>query len=356
MNAARFLGYAMSTVLSMTHAGNDAAATDDVERQFDLRRLDARIDDVGFFDSAVGRSPGWRDVLKRATQVAATDTTTCLEGESGVGKEVVARFIHRASPRRHGPFVAINCAAIPESLFESELFGFERGAFTGAQQAKPGQIEVAAGGVLFLDEVTEMTPAAQAKVLRVLETREFRRLGGIRVIRADVRVIAATNRDLHQAVAQGHFRVDLYYRLNVFDIRIPPLRERPEDIVMLAQLFLRQIGRSTGRARAELTPAATEALLRHGWPGNVRELHNALERATIVCENELIRPEDLSLAAPRMPIIADPADLNGIERQAVERAMRDVGGNKARAARQLGITRTQLYFRLRKHGLERVTA
>jgi transcriptional regulator with PAS, ATPase and Fis domain len=346
----------MSTVLRMTHASDDSAATAAVERHVDGRRLDALIDDVGFADSAVGRSPGWRGVLRRAIQVAATDTTTCLEGESGVGKEVVARFIHRASPRRRGPFVAINCAAIPESLLESELFGFERGAFTGAHQAKPGQIEVAAGGVLFLDEVSEMTPAAQAKVLRALEEREFRRLGGIRVIRADVRVIAATNRDLRHAVARGRFRVDLYYRLNVFEIRIPPLRERPEDIVMLAQLFLRQIARSTGRARAELTPAATETLLKHEWPGNVRELHNALERATIVCEDGLIRAEDLCLAAARMPLMGASADLNGIERQAIERAMRDVDGNKSRAARQLGISRTQLYTRLRKHGLERVTA
>jgi transcriptional regulator with PAS, ATPase and Fis domain len=343
-----------STVLTMTHASDAAVA--DVEAHDAERRLDALIEDLGFTDSAVGSSPGWRGVLRRAIQVAATDTTTCLEGESGVGKEVVARLIHRASPRRHGPFVAINCAAIPESLLESELFGFERGAFTGAHQAKPGQIEVAAGGVLFLDEVSEMTLGAQAKVLRVLEEREFRRLGATRVIRANLRVIAATNRDLDKAVAQGHFRVDLYYRLNVFDIRIPPLRERPEDIVMLAQLFLRQTARSTGRTRAELTPAARETLLRHEWPGNVRELHNALERATIVCADGLIRAEDLSIAALRKPAMVYSADLAGIERQAIERTMRDVGGNKSKAALQLGISRTQLYTRLRKHGLERVTA
>jgi two-component system response regulator HydG len=340
-------------LLTITHAADAAVA--DMEGHDVERRLDTLIEDLGFTDSAVGSSPSWRHVLRRAIQVAATDTTTCLEGESGVGKEVIARLIHRASPRSRGPFVAINCAAIPETLLESELFGFERGAFTGAYQAKPGQIEVAAGGVLFLDEVSEMTPAAQAKVLRVLEEREFRRLGATRVIRANVRVIAATNRDLDQAVARGHFRVDLYYRLNVFDIRIPPLRERPEDIVMLAQLFLRQIARSTGRARAELTPAAREILLRHEWPGNVRELHNALERATIVCADGLIRAEDLSIAARPKPILVDSVDLNGIERQAIERVMRDVGGNKSRAARQLGISRTQLYMRLRKHGLERVT-
>ena len=172
-------------------------------------------------------SHAWREVIRRATQVAATEATTCLQGESGTGKEVIARFIHQRSPRWRGPFIAINCAALPEQLLESELFGFERGAFTGAQQSKPGQIELAAGGVLFLDEVTEMTPAAQAKFLRVLQEREFLRLGGTRPVRVNVRVIAATNRNLDDAVAQGEFRADLYYRLNVFDIHIPPLRERP---------------------------------------------------------------------------------------------------------------------------------
>src|SRR5215813_5224317 len=174
----------------------------------------------------IGASPQWRAVLKRASQVAETEATTCLQGESGTGKEVVARFIHRTSPRRRGPFVAINCAALPETLFESELFGFERGAFTGAQQAKPGQMELAHGGVLFLDEVTEMPLTAQAKLLRVLQEREFLRLGGMRPVKMNVRVITATNQDLSSAVAQGRFRQDLYYRINVFDIRIPPLRER----------------------------------------------------------------------------------------------------------------------------------
>ena len=178
--------------------------------------------------------------------MAATEATTCLQGESGTGKEVIARFIHQRSPRWRGPFIAINCAALPEQLLESELFGFERGAFTGAQQSKPGQIELATGGVLFLDEVTEMTPAAQAKFLRVLQEREFLRLGGTRPVRVNVRVIAATNRDLDDAVAQGDFRADLYYRLNVFDIRIPPLRERRDDILPLADSFLREFAGSTG--------------------------------------------------------------------------------------------------------------
>src|SRR5262245_4073389 len=181
------------------------------------RRHISPIDDEGMSERVFGTSAAWRDVLTRAARVAATEATTCLEGESGTGKEVVARFIHSHSPRRRGPFVAINCAALPESLLESELFGFERGAFTGAVQAKPGQIELAAGGVLFLDEVTEMTAAAQAKFLRVLQEREFFRVGGTRPVKMNVRVIAATNRDLRQAVTDGHFRADLYYRLQVFD-------------------------------------------------------------------------------------------------------------------------------------------
>jgi transcriptional regulator with PAS, ATPase and Fis domain len=317
--------------------------------------VDSLIDHLSLASRALGQSPAWRDVLKKAIRVAATDTTTCLQGESGTGKEVVARLIHRASPRSRGPFIAINCAALPEQLLESELFGFERGAFTGAQQAKPGQIELAAGGVLFLDEVGEMTPAAQAKFLRVLQEREFLRLGGVRAIRANVRVIAATNCCLRQAVTQGRFRLDLFYRLNVFDIRIPPLRERPEDIAILAQSFLEERSRSTNCARVKLTPAATDTLLRHEWPGNVRELYNALERASIVCDDGLIRAQDLSLAPPMVPVMVGSTNLHVVERQAIERAMRDVNGNISRAARQLGISRTQLYCRLRKHGFERAT-
>jgi transcriptional regulator with PAS, ATPase and Fis domain len=339
-----------SIVMPDCHARPDWSA-----RRVWSNDVDSLIDNVSLAGRAVGQSPAWRDVLKKAIQVAATDTTTCLQGESGTGKEVVARFIHRASPRSRGPFIAINCAALPEQLLESELFGFERGAFTGAHQAKPGQIELAAGGVLFLDEVGEMTPAAQAKFLRVLQEREFLRLGGVRTIRANVRVIAATNSCLRQAVTQGQFRLDLFYRLNVFDIRIPPLRERPEDIAILAQSFLEERSRSTGCARVKLTPAATDTLLRHEWPGNVRELYNALERASIVCEDGLIRAQDLSLAPPIVPVMVDSTDLHVVERQAIERAMRDVNGNISRAARQLGISRTQLYCRLRKHGFERAT-
>ncbi|HWW87350.1 MAG TPA: sigma 54-interacting transcriptional regulator [Vicinamibacterales bacterium] len=301
---------------------------------------------------AIGHSREWQDVLKKATQVAAVETTALLQGESGTGKEVVARFIHRASPRKDGPFVAINCAALPEQLLESELFGYERGAFTGAQQAKPGQIELAAGGVLFLDEVSEMSPSAQAKFLRVLQEREFQRLGGTRPLKAHVRVIAATNRDLLKAVERGTFREDLYYRLQVFEIRIPPLRDRKGDVPALAAAFLEDIGRSFGRPPAGLTQEAKNALLAHDWPGNVRELRNALERAVILSDGGLITKQHLSLHTERLAVTGETTDLNSVERQTIEQVMREMRGNKSKAAKRLGLTRTQLYGRLRKYGLE----
>jgi transcriptional regulator with PAS, ATPase and Fis domain len=299
----------------------------------------------------IGASPVWCTALKQARQVAATQTTTCLQGESGTGKEVMARFIHGESPRRRGPFVAINCAALPEALLESELFGFERGAFTGAQQSKPGQIELASEGVLFLDEVTEMPLAAQAKFLRVLQEREFIRLGGTRPIKVNVRVIAATNQDLRRAVAQGRFREDLYYRINVFDIRIPPLRERGLDIPLLAEHFLEDFARTNGGPAFQLAPRAHDALLAYHWPGNVRELRNVLERATIMCEGTFIDTEHLSLAGSAEVPVAESTNLGTLERHAIERALRDLAGNKRRAAQRLGISRTQLYSRLRKYGL-----
>jgi transcriptional regulator with PAS, ATPase and Fis domain len=310
----------------------------------------ALLDDSRMPEHVFGKSAVWRDVLRRAARVAATEATTCLEGESGTGKEVVARFIHSRSPRRRGPFVAINCAALPDQLVESELFGFERGAFTGAHQAKPGQIELASGGVLFLDEVTEMTSATQAKFLRVLQEREFVRLGGTRPVRANVRIIAASNRNLHEAVAERSLRADLFYRLNVFDIQIPPLRQRLEDIPALVAGFLREFERTVGGA-VEITSDAMEALLRHDWPGNVRELRNVVERAVIVCEAGTIRPEDLSLRKASAAQ-SDGTDLDLVERGLIERVMRDTNGNKVQASRRLGITRMQLYSRLRKYGLE----
>ena len=305
----------------------------------------------------VGASAEWQAVLKAATQVAATDTTVLLTGESGTGKEVVARFIHRASARSGGPFVALNCAALPEQLLESELFGYERGAFTGAQQSKPGQIELAAGGVLFLDEVAEMSPSAQAKFLRVLQEREFQRLGGTRTLKANVRVIAATNRDLAKAMERGDFREDLYYRLQVFDIKLPPLRERPRDILPLSEAFLQEIGQLFGRPPAGLTREAKDALLALSLAGQ-RPRAAQLARAR---GDPLRRRPDHGRApvdarrrphAPPAPAAAPAAagtGLNAVERDLIAQALADCGGNKSNAAVRLGITRTQLYVRLRKY-------
>jgi transcriptional regulator with GAF, ATPase, and Fis domain len=309
---------------------------------------------------AIGVSPAWKDVLAQAARVAGTDTTVLLTGESGTGKEVVARFLHRASPRADGPFVALNCAALPDQLLESELFGHERGAFTGATATKPGRLEQAAGGVLFLDEVGEMTPLLQVKLLRVLQEREFQRLGATRTLRADVRVVAATNRDLQAAIAQGTFREDLYYRLHVFGITLPPLRERRDDIVPLAEAFLREIGQAVGRPAAGLSRDACELLMAHRWPGNVRELRNAIERAVILCEGGLVAREHLPIAlASPVPAAPAPAvlpagglDMDQLERQLVLQALERAQQNKSRAARLLGITRAQLYTRLARYGLE----
>jgi transcriptional regulator with PAS, ATPase and Fis domain len=297
----------------------------------------------------LGQSAAWRDVLKSATRVAPLETTICLQGESGTGKEVLARFIHRNSARRGGPFVAINCAALPEQLLESELFGFERGAFTSAFQTKAGQFELAAGGVLFLDEISEMAPAAQTKILRVLQEREFQRLGGTQLRKANVRVIVAANRDLQSAVSRGAFREDLYYRVNVFEIRIPPLRERREDILLFAGSFLQEFGSIHGLPAIELTAEAAEVLVTHRWPGNVRELRNVIERASIVCDGGVIRESDLALASS-LATSPNVTNLGHLEERAIADAMREAGGNRSRAARQLGISRTQLYGRLRKYG------
>jgi transcriptional regulator with GAF, ATPase, and Fis domain len=305
---------------------------------------------------ALGRSQRWRDALAQATKVAPTDTTVLMTGESGTGKEVVARFIHRASSRKDGPFVALNCAALPEQLLESELFGHEKGAFTGALSTRAGKIEQAAGGVLFLDEVAEMNPAVQAKFLRVLQEKEYQRLGGARTLKADARVLAATNRDLKAAIARGGFREDLYYRLAVFDIALPPLRDRPEDIPLLVNAFLEEIGRSVGRPAAGISQEVQDKLLAYPWPGNVRELRNAIERAVILCEGGLITSEHLPigiLTARRAEeaLAAPPPASPASERDLILQALSRAGNNQSKAARLLGMTRAQIRARIEKHGI-----
>jgi two-component system NtrC family response regulator len=340
-----------------------------------VRRLTEELEAQGRH-RVLGRSRQWRDVLGQATKVAATEATVLLAGESGTGKEVVARFIHRASPRADGPFVALNCAALPEQLLESELFGHERGAFTGALASRPGKIEQASGGVLFLDEVGEMSPAVQAKFLRVLQEREYQRLGGTGTLEADVRVLAATNRNLNTAITQGAFREDLYYRLAVFDIVLPPLRERPEDIPVLVDAFLEDIGGSVGRPAAGVSEEVRHTLVAYAWPGNVRELRNAIERAVILCEGGLITSDHLPLgivsasaapsprgapltpadraAAPATSPATSPAaagTLDAAEKEMIRQALIRAGQNKSKAARILGLTRAQLRSRIEKHGL-----
>jgi transcriptional regulator with GAF, ATPase, and Fis domain len=312
-----------------------------------------------------GVSESWRQTLLRIGRVAPSETTVLLVGESGTGKEVVARLVHEGSPRAGKPFVAINCAALPEQLLESELFGYEKGAFTGAVGAKIGRIEQAAGGTLFLDEIGEMSPLVQAKLLRVLQEREFQRVGGTRTLRTDVRLVSATNRDLATAIARQEFREDLYYRLHVFEIRIAPLRERPSDILPLAEVFLEELGTTMGRPAAGISKDARDWMLTYPWPGNVRELRNAIERAILLCDGGLIVREHLPQAMDplRRPAAshppADPAaalppggvDLESMERSFVQKALGESRGNKSKAARLLGLTRAQLYSRLEKYGL-----
>lgn len=310
---------------------------------------------------ALGESAPWTQVLTQAAKVAATDTTVLITGESGTGKEVVARLIHRGSPRARGPFVALNCAALPEQLLESELFGVERGAFTGAATTRAGRIEQANGGVLFLDEVGEMTPAVQAKFLRVLQEREFQRLGGGKTMKADVRVIAATNRNPRDAMTRGDLREDLYYRLSVFELTLPPLRERPGDILLLAEAFLAESAASVGRPAAGLSEDARDRLVSYTWPGNVRELRNAIERAVILCEGGLVASEHLPItvaaakpaptAATLVAAFAETATLGVVERELLEKALSNARNNKSKAAKLLGVPRGRFYSLLRKHGL-----
>jgi two-component system response regulator HydG len=282
-----------------------------------------------------------------------------LTGESGTGKELVAHAIHHASLRATGPFVAVNCAALADTLLESELFGHEKGAFTGADRQRVGRFEQAQAGTLFLDEIGELSAAVQAKLLRVLQEREFQRVGGTATLRADVRLIAATNRDLEREVAAGRFRDDLFYRLNVFSVHLPPLRERGDDILLLADHFAREIGARMVKGEPGLGRDAREVLLRHTWPGNIRELSNAIERALIVSDGGLLTAAQLAIGAPR-PAKEDapsraprgPRSLADLERQLVTEALSTARGNKSRAAALLGLTRSQLYTRMKRFRLE----
>ncbi|MCE5309794.1 MAG: sigma-54 dependent transcriptional regulator [Acidobacteriales bacterium] len=312
------------------------------------------------FDNIIGGSPAMQEVFSTLMRVAPTRATVLLAGESGVGKDLIARALHFHSPRRDRPFVKINCSAIPENLMESELFGFEKGAFTGAIAAKPGKFEQADTGTVFLDEIGDVPAATQVKLLRVLQERELERLGSNKTKRIDVRVIAATNQDLRAALEQGTFREDLYYRLNVVPMNIPPLRERREDIPPLAEHFVKKLARDSGSRVESLTEAAMEKLLSYHWPGNVRELENVIERSLVLCTGTKLDVDDIKLdLSPRArpansveAFLPDGMTLDTYEQALIREALRRAEGNKSQAARLLGLTRNALRYRLSQMGLE----
>jgi Nif-specific regulatory protein len=298
----------------------------------------------------VGESPAMRDVFQFISRAAPRDATVLITGESGTGKELVARAIHRNSPRANKPFVAINCAAIADTLLESELFGHEKGAFTGAAAQKKGKLESAEGGTVFLDEIGELAPLLQAKLLRVLQEREFERVGGTRTIKLDIRLVAATNRDLKAAAQAGTFREDLFYRLNVVSVRMPPLRERRDDIPLLASYFASKYGEKLNRRITGIAPKTRACLVRYDWPGNVRELENAIERAVVLGSGDVILPEDLpdsileeAPSAGEEPATALHDALREAKKQIILQAVERAGGNYTEAARGLGVHPNHLF-------------
>ncbi len=308
----------------------------------------------------LGDAPEFQECLKAVQRAAASDVNVLLTGESGTGKELLARSLHQLSVRAKGAFVAINCAAIPEQLLENELFGHEKGAYTGAVARKVGKVELAHGGTLFLDEIGELAPALQAKILRLVQEREFERVGGLQTLAVDLRLVAATNRDLRAAVASREFREDLFFRLSVFPIEIPPLRRRRGDVLRLAEEHLERHARELGRRGLRFSEATCKALVEHAWPGNVRELHNCVERAAILAKGLEIQPADLRLEpAAGGPRIADVVDLSGTladvtrratalaEAEAIRLAMAEAGGDRAAAAERLGLSPQALARRLK---------
>jgi len=323
------------------------------------RELRAELGQRYEFDNIVGRSGAMREIFATITRVAPTRATVLLCGESGVGKDMIARAIHHHSPRAAKPFVKINCTALPENLMESELFGYEKGAFTGANLTKPGKFEQADTGTVFLDEIGDVPPSIQVKLLRILQEREFERLGSNKTRHIDVRVLAATNVDLRAALEQGTFREDLYYRLNVLPINIPPLRERKEDIPYLAQHFVKKLKKDLGSMVESISEGAVQRLLEYHWPGNVRELENVIERSMVLAAGPVLETADirLDLAPKTRPAGADSflpegMTLDQYEQSLIREALNRSNGNKSQAARLLGVTRNALRYRLSQMGIE----
>lgn len=317
-------------------------------------QLKEKLSELIHFDEIIGESAEIQRVLELVQTVAETDSTVLIRGESGTGKELIARAIHSHGKQRYFPIVAVNCGSIPETLLESELFGHERGAFTGAQYRRKGKLELANGGSLFLDEIGDISPKMQVNLLRVLETKRFSRLGGNEEIQVEFRLICATNKNLEKLVEEKIFREDLYYRINVFSIVVPPLRERHGDILLLAQHFIRKYARSMGKSERKISPATENILRSYPWPGNVRELENAIERAMVVGKTDAIMPSDLPL-----PINTPIENKGGIlsleemEKQHITKVLKEMDGNVSKTATLLGIDRVTLYSKIKKYGIER---
>lgn len=314
--------------------------------------LKASIDEMFSFEGLIGESSEMRKVFDLIKIVAPQDTTVIIRGESGTGKELIARAIHMNSPRRYYPIIPVNCGAFTETLLESELFGHEKGAFTGAQYRRKGKIEMANGGTLFLDEVGSVSPKMQIELLRVLETKQFNRVGGNDIVKVDFRLISATNENLEKLVAEGKFREDLYYRLNVFTIHVPPLRERRSDIPVLANYFVQKFARQMNKPFLKISDEAMEILLNHNWPGNVRELENAIERAMVIGKPPEIKPSDLPFHIDKN-FMNDSDSLEEIEKNHIQRILKKYDWNISRAASALGIDRVTLYNKIKKYGIQK---
>ncbi len=347
--------------------------TASVRNAVDTHRLQTQVQQLqrdaesNAFSGILGRSNAMRGLFRQLDRVAASDITVLIQGESGTGKELVAHGIHDNSARSNGPLIAVNCAAIPQSLQDAELFGHEKGAFTGADRSRPGRFEQADGGTLFLDEVAELSAELQAKLLRVLQERRFERVGGTKTLSTDFRLVAATHRDLAKMVEAGEFRQDLFFRLAVLELSVPPLREREGDVELLAAQFIHELASEAGRPPPRLSPAVQAVLRSYAWPGNVRELRNTLQRGLVVCEGDSIELADLpprlhaSLELPEPVLTSAPSEtaavvarggsLADIERAAIEEALRATGGNLSEVTRRLGIGRATLYRRLKKYNL-----
>lgn len=321
--------------------------------------LRERLGDRFDFSNIIGRSSAMRDLFETIALVAPTDANVLIVGESGTGKELIANAIHQNSPRKDRPFIKVNCAALPETLLESELFGHEKGAFTGALARKRGRFQLAHFGSIFLDEIGEMSPTTQTKILRVLQEREFEPLGSTQTVKVDTRVVAATNKNLEEEIQEGRFREDLYYRLNVVTLEVPPLRERREDVSLLTDFFLKQYAKKNQRLIKGFTPRAMDLLMRHGWPGNVRELENVVERAVIMARGDMISQaefpdtfRDLEAQEEQVGIDLTPGrSLKDMEREMILRTLEEAGGNRTRSAEILGISRRTLQLKLKDYGI-----